>query len=226
MKIGSSSTPKLVSKTVGNEAGAKTEAKRNAPLVDFNRSSFKSTSEAKRVDISGDGPKPKSLLDIAQEELDTYGGNGSEYYGWSKTGKTDWCASFVSYVYAQAGIPLGTDDYRPNGCNGIVHCDQLKRWLEDTGQWIPKEGATPQPGDIVVFDFDGDGYMDHTGIVKSYDPKTGELVCIEGNAGGGERGAGDGDLMEVTHANLDDVAGFGRVTPPTQQPVQKPISPA
>jgi len=138
---------------------------------------------------------------------------GAKYYGWAKTGKTDWCASFVSYVYQQAGIPLGPSPHGASGVNGIPHCDNLKRWFQETPgfQWQPKgNGYQPKPGDVVLFDYDGDGHMDHTGIVKSYDPNTGKLTTIEGNVGGdGAAGNGDGTLMERTYDNMKGVAGFG-----------------
>ncbi len=172
-------------------------------------------SRVSRVTIDGGGGR-RSPVSTAQSEL--AGGapeamNGSRYYGWAKTGRTDWCASFVCWTYAQSGIHIGPSPYGAQGVNGIPHCDNLKRWFEETPEWrwnTPENGYQPVPGDVVLFDYDGDGSMDHTGIVESYNPRTGEMVCIEGNVGGDDQaGNGDGTLVRRTYSSMDDVAGFG-----------------
>ena len=47
------------------------------------------------------------------------------------------------------------------------------------GRWLPG-GSAPAPGDIVFFDWDGDGVSDHVGIVESCDGST--VRTIEGNS--------------------------------------------
>lgn len=183
------------------------------------RSDFSSgamtVAQANRVTLDGGGGR-RSPVSIAQSELAGAAPeamNGSRYYGWAKTGRTDWCASFVCWTYAQSGIHIGPSPYGAQGVNGIPHCDNLKRWFEETPEWrwnTPESGYQPVPGDVVLFDYDGDGSMDHTGIVESYNPETGEMVCIEGNVGGDDQaGNGDGTLVRRTYSNMDDVAGFG-----------------
>jgi hypothetical protein len=49
-------------------------------------------------------------------------------------------------------------------------------WYKEHGQFV-KSGY--QPGDVVFFDFDYDGVMDHIGIVESVNGN--QVTCIEGN---------------------------------------------
>lgn len=189
-----------------------------APATWSGRSDFVQARPPRPVSLDGGTQKPQSPADIAQAELTGGDKTGAKYYDWAKTGKTDWCGSFVSWVYQQAGIPLGPSPHGASGVNGIPHCDNLKRWFQETPgwQWQPKgNGYQPKPGDVVLFDYDGDGHMDHTGIVKSYDPSTGKLTTIEGNVGGDDKaGNGDGTLVERTYDNMKGVAGFGHYDGP------------
>jgi cell wall-associated NlpC family hydrolase len=51
-------------------------------------------------------------------------------------------------------------------------------WFKDRGLWR-EPSYIPSPGDIVFFDWGGDGISDHVGIVESVD---GEYIhTIEGN---------------------------------------------
>ena len=59
--------------------------------------------------------------------------------------------------------------------------DRGVEWFRDRALWLePTE--TPQPGDLVFFDWDADGSAEHVGAVLSL---TGdELLTLEGNSGG------------------------------------------
>lgn len=137
----------------------------------------------------------QNIVEIAQGEVGTMetGDNGGdvtrypEYFG---RGAEKYCADFVSWVFTQAGIPL--DQY---------NCQTLKNYLVQNGQWKGK--SDPQPGDLVLFDWDGDGTADHVGIVKSVNAD-GTLTTIEGNTSG----PGGQGVHEKTRT-LDAVLGFG-----------------
>jgi hypothetical protein len=57
------------------------------------------------------------------------------------------------------------------------------------GQWEKAEEAVPLPGDIVFFDFPGDGVdrISHVGIVVK-DNGDGTVTCIEGNTAPDKKG--------------------------------------
>lgn len=91
------------------------------------------------------------------------------------SGVGPWCAYFTSWVAQQAGVPVG-----PNG-QGIGYVPTMKQWAEQTGRYIPAGSGAPQVGDLVVFERNGDGVLDHIGIVTGTRPDGG-IETIEGNS--------------------------------------------
>mmetsp|Transcript_33219 Transcript_33219/g.58194 ORF Transcript_33219/g.58194 Transcript_33219/m.58194 type:complete len:535 (+) Transcript_33219:427-2031(+) len=88
-----------------------------------------------------------------------------------------WCADFTSWVFWEAGFPLG-----PEGL-GYFNTQSMMNWLATEGYWhYQYEDYEPQPGDIVLFNWEGagSGLVDHVGIVESVNPD-GTLITIEGN---------------------------------------------
>lgn len=90
----------------------------------------------------------------------------------------DWCDCFVSAVAIKAGAVdiIGTEV----GCQ--KHIDIFKQ----KGIWIEDGKIKPQPGDIIVFNWDdatqpNDGFADHIGYVEQVYGDT--IICIEGNKG-------------------------------------------
>lgn len=86
-----------------------------------------------------------------------------------------WCAYFTSWVAAQAGVPIG-----PGG-SGLGYVPTVKQWAQDTGRYVPAGSAPAQVGDLVVFDRDGDGVLDHIGVVTGVSPDGG-IQTVEGNS--------------------------------------------
>ena len=78
-----------------------------------------------------------------------------------------WCAYFVSWASAQAGVSLGDSG------EGLGSVAQITDWAGRTGRLLPA-GATPSPGDLILF---GDR---HVGIVESVN-QDGSLTTVEGN---------------------------------------------
>jgi hypothetical protein len=84
------------------------------------------------------------------------------------SGVGPWCAYFVSWAARQAGAPIGDQG------QGFGRVDDVWAWAERTGKAMPAAGATPQPGDLVVWD-------EHIGIVESVDAQGG-IHTVEGNS--------------------------------------------
>jgi cell wall-associated NlpC family hydrolase len=57
-------------------------------------------------------------------------------------------------------------------------CSDGIQWFKDRDQW-QSGGYTPAPGDLIFFDWEGDGVSDHVGIVERADGTT--VYTIEGN---------------------------------------------
>ena len=102
---------------------------------------------------------------------------GEPYYGESGV---PYCAMFVSWVFAQAGAT----------CPGLpgAYCPYVERDGRNAGRAVDK--ASAQPGDVVLFDWGGDGVVDHVGIVEANNGSY--LTTIEGNtsSGGGSQSNG------------------------------------
>ena len=120
------------------------------------------------------------LLQTAAAEVGTTetppGSNRTKYGKWYGAGLDGhkWCAMFVSWVFDQAGIPLGPVQSR----NGIHHCQSAHNYYKSKGMLT----SNPQPGDIVLYDWEGDGYADHIGIfIKWKDAEKKVLEAYEGN---------------------------------------------
>ncbi|MEI3577910.1 MAG: peptidoglycan-binding protein [Acutalibacteraceae bacterium] len=125
----------------------------------------------------------KKLVAIAKSQA----GNGPYkyrkwFYGTEQYGVA-WCAVFVSWCLAQAGITgIKTDGA---GC--------FAREYQTTGKWHESEysdsSTTPKAGDIVTFTWNYAGryynqdryYSDHVGIVYAVDNTY--IYTVEGNAG-------------------------------------------
>jgi hypothetical protein len=91
-----------------------------------------------------------------------YGGNGVAY-----------CAMFVSWVFDQAGASAP-------GLPGAYCPSMLAK-----GGTVAKKSA--QPGDIVYFDWGGDGVADHVGIIEQNNGSY--VTTIEGNTSNGSSGS-------------------------------------
>ncbi len=134
--------------------------------------------------------KRNAVLATAKKELGTGetppGSNMNKYGAWYGLNGVAWCAEFVSWVFDKAGTPLGKID----DAKGYRYCPSAYNFWKATGQ-ITK---TPQGGDIVLFDWNGDGMCDHTGIFVK-DNGNGTFTAYEGNTSNSNQSNG-GLVME------------------------------
>lgn len=118
--------------------------------------------------------------------------NKTKYGEWYGLNGVPWCAIFVSWVFDKAGYPLGNIDT----ARGFQYCPSAYNY------WKAHNCLTeaPQPADIVVFDWNGDGICDHTGIfVKWVEPgKT--FHSWEGNTALGNDSNGGRVMLRTRHA--------------------------
>lgn len=116
------------------------------------------------------------LLEIARSQEnyceEPAGSNKTKYSEWFGLNGKAWCGIFVSWCFAQAGIPLGIIDY----LKGFAGCPYAVRNVKKWGRLV----TVPAPGDVVFFDWNGDGTFDHTGIFEK-DLGKGLFQSIEGN---------------------------------------------
>lgn len=97
-----------------------------------------------------------------------------------------WCGGFVVAAYKQAGVDLMR-------CAWFFYTPYIKNFAVRRGFW--KTGAyRGEYGDVALFDWQGDGVIDHTGLAWP-DPATRTYRSIEGNTSrgtAGSQGAGGG----------------------------------
>lgn len=129
------------------------------------------------------------IIKVCTEEIgvkeDPPSSNKVKYGEWFGLNGYAWCAMFVSWVFDKAGHKLPTiNSYK--GFSGV----------QSGYNYWNKKGLltdTPKEGDIVLFDWNGDGHYDHTGIFIC-DYKDGKFISIEGNTAVGNDSNG-GQVM-------------------------------
>ena len=101
--------------------------------------------------------------------LDVYNSHKPLARGYAIKLSDEWCDAFVSACAIACGAVdiIGTEVGVPR------HVDIFKK----NGIWLGR--AKPPPGDVIVFDWDGNGSGDHIGYVYSVDGNY--IITIEGN---------------------------------------------
>lgn len=143
------------------------------------------------------------IVEIARAEIGTKeypaGTNKTKYGKWFGLDGVYWCAIFVSWCYDKAGYPIKGMGFT----KGYAGCQTAHAYFKKNNLLV----TDPQPGDIVLFDWNGDGRYDHTGIfVEHIDKFT--FKSIEGNTALGNDSNG-GEVMERTRKYRNAV--FARI---------------
>ncbi|MBP8981479.1 MAG: CHAP domain-containing protein [Bacteroidales bacterium] len=117
----------------------------------------------------------RKIVDVALGEIryreDPPNSNKTKYGEWFGLDGVPWCGIFVSWVYDQAGFPLGNIGF----LKGFAGCQTAASHFLKTGEVVD----VPSPGDIVFFDWDGNGRYDHAGIVTWVESD--HILTVEGN---------------------------------------------
>ncbi|GMU56381.1 MAG: hypothetical protein AMXMBFR33_55270 [Candidatus Xenobia bacterium] len=87
---------------------------------------------------------------------------------------TPWCAAWAMNLLKDHGV-LNLD-----GLSNRNYCPTIKSWAQNKGIWGNRGQYNPKPGDAILFDWQGDGTVDHIGIVESVNG--GKVTTIEGNS--------------------------------------------
>jgi peptidoglycan hydrolase-like protein with peptidoglycan-binding domain len=138
----------------------------------------------------------QTIIDTAAAENGTTevpaNSNLTKYGKWYGLNGVAWCAMFVSWVYNRAGHPLGKIDDE----NGYRYCPSAYNF------WKAHNRLTtdPQMGDIVLFDWTGDGKCDHTGIFVAWKTPGKTFTSWEGNTAVWDDSNG-GNVMMRTRNN-------------------------
>lgn len=142
--------------------------------------------EASVANVSLTGEWAADFIAIAESQLGytestqnfVYAEDGSKkgytrYGAWYGAPYGDWCAMFVAFCLEYADIPT-TDFPRDAACDF---------WAEELQSWGLYQNAstyTPEPGDLIFYNWDEDPYAEHIGIVTDISRET--VTAIEGNS--------------------------------------------
>ena len=154
------------------------------------------------------------MIEIARREVGTIEGpkdNETKYGKFTGANFLPWCGSFCMWVAHEAGVKI------PNTVSTVAGAAAFKKM----GTWFDADcGQTPQPGDILYFDFPGDGVnrISHVGICTGI-ISDGVVATIEGNTSGKKKGdqRNGGEVCEQVRAYkpnkkkvLVSIVGWGR----------------
>ena len=132
------------------------------------------------------------IVEIALSQVGNVG--GQPYWSWYGFGsRVEWCACFVSWCANECGyIDAGI-------IPRFSACTTGEAWFKERGQW-QSSSYEPKSGDIIFFDWQGDGKTDHVGIVDRVE--NGIIYTVEGNSG-------DACKQRYYLIGDEDIYGFG-----------------
>ncbi len=137
----------------------------------------------------------------------------TEWYG---MGPVAWCAMACSRALIEGGF--GTADridvpgVNTTSAKGWAYCPYVEADFRAAGRW---HDTDPEPGDLVLYDWDGDEWSDHIGLLASVEDDM-TLYVWEGNT--------DEGVVRLKHRSRTYVRGFARppylavVDPPKPDP--------
>ena len=113
------------------------------------------------------------IVEVALTQIGNQG--GQPYWSWyGFDSRVEWCACFVSWCADQCG-------YIESGLvPKFAGCVDGANWFKSNGKWQDRT-YEPKVGDIIFFDWEGDGTTDHVGIVEKCE--NGTVYTVEGNSG-------------------------------------------
>ena len=121
--------------------------------------------------VDGERQGNQNTVDIALSQVGNVG--GQPYWSWYGFGsRVEWCACYVSWVLNQAGYT----EPKFAACQS-----QGVPYFSSNGRWAGRGYSDIAPGDVIFFDWEGDGHSDHVGIVIGTDGS--RVYTVEGNSG-------------------------------------------
>ena len=114
----------------------------------------------------------QAIVEVALTQIGNEG--GQPYWSWyGFDSRVEWCACFVSWCADQCG-------YIDSGLiPKFAGCIDGANWFKSNNRWNDRN-YEPKAGDIIFFDWEGDGTTDHVGIVEKCE--NGTVYTVEGNS--------------------------------------------
>lgn len=114
------------------------------------------------------------MVKTAVSQATTKNNKGDKFWSWyGYDSHVPWCATFVSWCANENSL------LKDGTVIKYADCVPAVKWFKSKGKWLDG-GEVPKGGDIIFFDWEGDGWVDHTGIVTGVvDDK---VFTVEGNS--------------------------------------------
>lgn len=148
------------------------------------------------------GNERNDIINVAITQIGYCEGdnNDTKYGAWYGLNNNPWCAMFISWCARQADIPACI-------LPSYASCDMWIQWFKENNLWVDVNktlGSNPDytvlPGDLVFYDWEGDGTSGHVGLVEYV--SDGEIHAIEGNTG-------DDPEHVLRKVRTDCILGYG-----------------
>jgi len=123
----------------------------------------------------------------------------TRYGGWYGKAYDEWCAMFVHWCMRRD--PTANNVYPTIQMTGNnAYCPTIASWFKNNGLWANGGYTNLVMGDTIFFDWQGDGEIDHIGIVIGQDGRC--VYTVEGNSG---------DSVEFKYYDINSaaIAGYG-----------------
>lgn len=143
----------------------------------------------------------QAIVEVALTQIGNEGGQPYwSWYGFSK--REEWCACFVSWCADQCGYIEG--GFIPK----FAKCTEGEKWFRQKGQWQDRS-YEPSAGDLIFYDWGGDGITDHVGIVERVE--NGIVYTVEGNTS--DEAHRNGDVVAQHSYPIGSSFIYGYATP-------------
>lgn len=159
------------------------------------------------VQAASESTLRNSVVSIAENEIGYTGTSSYSKYGDWYGYQGSWCTTFVFWCFNEAGSDngvklLGTSI--PNGGN----CNSMISWFSNKDRYYKRSsGYTPKAGDLVFFDWSGNGSSQHVGIVTGTSGST--VYTVEGNCSGKVKSRTYTSSGSKPYNNISAIMGYG-----------------
>ncbi len=147
------------------------------------------------------------VVSVAQAEIGYKDSSTHSKYGNWYGYQGGWCTTFVLWCFNKAGNAYDTKLYGniiPSGGN----CNSMISWFSNKGRYHKaSSGYTPKSGDLIFFDWSGNGSSQHVGIVDYTSGST--VYTIEGNCSGEVKARSSTKSGSKPYNNISSIMGYG-----------------
>ena len=149
---------------------------------------------ASEIQIKYDVTEDTPFINDAIAEVGDKG--GEKFWSWYGFGsRVEWCACYASWAEETQGYI--SEGIAPK----FAMVSDGANWFKDRDQWYGAD-STPAANDLIFFDWDEDGVLDHVGIVTGVIDDN--VFTVEGNSS---------DRCRQKRYKIGDavIAGYGRI---------------